>query len=185
MTPSTLSFRPLLAGALVVTVFASSGCGWIRSKWGNEGAYQESQQNQPLEVPPGLDVPSTAGAVSIPDAPAGATMAAPGEGVPSSVGGSASPVGNVAGIESFQIADSVESSWRRIGIALGKIEGAVIGDRAQLLNSYEVTYQGVSMLVRAEAVDGQTRVVALGQDGQPIRTGVATQLLALLKARLG
>jgi uncharacterized lipoprotein len=183
MTPSTLSFRPLLAGALVVTVFASSGCGWIRSKWGNEGAYQESRQNQPLEVPPGLDVPSTAGAVTIPDAPAGAAMAAPGEGVPSDVG--AAPAGNVAGIESFTLSDSVESSWRRIGIALGKIEGATIGDRAQLLNSYEVSYQGVSMLVRAEAVDGQTRVVALGQDGQPIRTGVATQLLALLKARLG
>lgn len=183
MTPSTLSLRPLLAGALVVTVFASSGCGWIRSKWGNEGAYQESRQNQPLEVPPGLDVPSTAGAVSIPDAPAGAAMAAPGEGVPSDVG--AAPAGNVAGIESFTLSDSVESSWRRIGIALGKIEGATIGDRAQLLNSYEVSYQGVSMLVRAEAVDGQTRVVALGQDGQPIRTGVATQLLALLKARLG
>jgi uncharacterized lipoprotein len=183
MTPSTLSLRPLLAGALVVTVFASSGCGWIRSKWGNEGAYQESRQNQPLEVPPGLDVPSTAGAVTIPDAPAGAAMAAPGEGVPSDVG--AAPAGNVAGIESFTLSDSVESSWRRIGIALGKIEGATIGDRAQLLNSYEVSYQGVSMLVRAEAVDGQTRVVALGQDGQPIRTGVATQLLALLKARLG
>lgn len=183
MTPSTLSLRPLLAGALVVTVFASSGCGWIRSKWGNEGAYQESRQNQPLEVPPGLDVPSTAGAVSIPDAPAGAAMAAPGEGVPTDVG--AAPAGNVAGIESFTLSDSVESSWRRIGIALGKIEGATIGDRAQLLNSYEVSYQGVSMLVRAEAVDGQTRVVALGQDGQPIRTGVATQLLALLKARLG
>lgn len=183
MTPSTLSFRPLLAGALVVTVFASSGCGWVRSKWGNEAAYQESRQNQPLEVPPGLDVPSTAGAVSIPDAPAGAAMASPGEGVPSDVG--AAPAGNVAGIESFTLSDSVESSWRRIGIALGKIEGATIGDRAQLLNSYEVSYQGVSMLVRAEAVDGQTRVVALGQDGQPIRTGVATQLLALLKARLG
>ena len=95
------------------------------------------------------------------------------------------PGADVAGIESFMLADSVESSWRRIGIALGKIEGATIGDRAQLLNSYEVSYQGVSMLVRAEAVDGQTRVVALGQDGQPIRTGVATQLLALLKARLG
>ncbi|MBY4597356.1 hypothetical protein K3217_17720 [bacterium BD-1] len=183
MTPSTLSFRPLLAGALVVTVFASSGCGWIRSKWGNEGAYQESRQNQPLEVPPGLDLPSTAGAVTIPEAPAGAATTAPGEGVPSDVGGAAA--GNVAGIESFTLSDSVESSWRRIGIALGKIEGAVIGDRAQLLNSYEVSYQGVSMLVRAEAVDGQTRVVALGQDGQPIRTGVATQLLALLKARLG
>lgn len=181
MTPSTLSFRPLLAGALVVTVFASSGCGWIRSKWGNEAAYQESRQNQPLEVPPGLDVPSTAGAVNVPAANPNAPTAAVSQGVPSASSGQA----YVEGIESFLLADSLASSYRRIGIALGKIEGATIGDRAQLLNSYEVSYQGVSMLVRAEAVDGQTRVVALGQDGQPIRTGVATQLLALLKARLG
>ena len=185
MTVATLSFRPLMVATLAVAVLASSGCSWIRNKWGNEAEYQASRQNQPLEVPPGLDVPSTAGAISIPDAPAGAAMAAPGEGVPSSLGGSPAQAGDVAGIESFLLADSVESSWRRIGIALGKIEGASIGERAQLLNSYEVSYKGVTVLVRAEAADGQTRVVALGPDGQPVRSGVATELLAILKARLG
>lgn len=181
MTASAISVRPLLVGALALAVLSSSGCAWMRSKWGNEGAYRESRQSQPLEVPPGLDTPPTSGAVVIPAAPAGAPAAAVAEGVPSAA--AAAP--GVAGIESFTLADSVEGSWRRIGIALGKIEGVVISERAQLLNSYEVSYQGVAFLVRAEAAGNETRVVALGQDGQPIREGAATQLLAVLKARLG
>ena len=171
--PSSLS-RPLLIGAVAIAMLSQAGCAWTRSKLGMDAKYQDSVQNQPLEVPPGMDTPPTLGAIVVPDVAANAGSASVATGVPSA-----------AAIASFTLADSVDSAWRRIGIALGKIEGAVIGDRAQLLNSYEVTYQGVSMLVRAEAVDGQTRVVALGQDGQPIRTGVATQLLALLKARLG
>tara|TARA_R110002020_G_scaffold86363_54_gene212961 strand:- start:1872 stop:2414 length:543 start_codon:yes stop_codon:yes gene_type:complete len=180
MTVATLSFRPLMVATLAVAVLASSGCSWIRNKWGNEAEYQASRQNQPLEVPPGLDVPSTAGAVTVPDANPNAPRTPVAEGVPSSAGQA-----YVEGIESFTLADSVSSSYRRIGIALGKIEGATVGNRAQLLNSYEVSYKGVTVLVRAEAADGQTRVVALGSDGQPVRSGVATELLAVLKARLG
>lgn len=181
MTAPKLSFRPLLIATLAVAVLGSSGCSWIRGKWGNEAEYQASRQNQPLEVPPGLDVPATTGGVTIPDARPGVAGAPVGEGVPSGAGGQAV----VGGIESFTLADSASSSWRRIGIALGKIEGVTIGDRAQVLNSYEVSYKGVTVLVRAQEADGQTRVVALGPDGQPIRTGVATELLAILKARLG
>lgn len=181
MTAPKLSFRPLLIATLAVAVLGSSGCSWIRAKWGNEAEYQASRQNQPLEVPPGLDVPATTGGVVIPDARPGVAGASVGEGVPSATGGQAV----VGGIESFLLADSVSSSWRRIGIALGKIEGVSIGDRAQVLNSYEVSYKGVTVLVRAQEADGQTRVVALGPDGQPVRTGVATELLAILKSRLG
>lgn len=176
MTAPKLSLRPLLVATVALSVIATSGCSWVRNKWGNEAMYQGSQQNKPLEVPPGLDTPSTTGAVLIPDAPAGAPVSTQ---VPSGT------EAVLMGIDSFVLADSVGSSWRRIGIALGKIEGVTIANRAQLLNSYEVSYKGVSVLLRAEAVGEQTRVVALGQDGQPIRTGVATELLALLKARLG
>lgn len=179
MSLAPTSLRPLLVATVAVAVFASSGCSWVRNKWGNEAAYQASRQNQPLEVPPGLDTPPTSGGVVIPDVSGNAAAPLP-AGVPSAAGDAA-----VAGIESFTLADSVASSYRRIGIALGKLEGVSIGERAQLLNSYEVTYRGVTVLLRAEAAGEGTRVVALGPDGQPIRTGVATELLALLKARLG
>ena len=184
MSLAPTSLRPLLVATVIVAVFASSGCSWIRNKWGNEAEYQASRQNQPLEVPPGLDMPSTAGAINIPAASPNAGNAPVSPGVPSAQSAQAADPA-IAGIEAFTLEDSVASSWRRIGIALGKIEGVTVGERAQLLNSYEVSYKGVTVLLRAEAAGEQTRVVALGPDGQPVRTGVATELLAVLKARLG
>ena len=180
MTASPFSHRPLLIGALAVALLTQGGCAWTRAKLGMDAKYQDSRQEQPLEVPPGLSLPSTAGAVTVPDV-TGSPAASPGEAVPGE--GVGAPA--VAGIDAFTMADTVDSAWRRLGFALGKIEGVTIGDRAQLLNSYEVSYQGTSMLIRAEAVGDQTRVVALGANGQPLTSGPATQLLALLKARLG
>jgi uncharacterized lipoprotein len=177
MTASPFSHRPLLIGALAVALLTQGGCAWTRAKLGMDADYQDSRQNQPLEVPPGLDLPSTAGAVTVPDV--SGRIASPGEGVP------AAGAPAMAGVDSFPMADTVDSAWRRLGIALAKIEGVTIGERAQLLNSYEVSYQGTTMLVRAEANGDQTRVVALGANGQPLSSGPATQLLALLKARLG
>lgn len=184
MTASPFSHRPLLIGALAVALLSQGGCAWTRAKLGMDAKYQESRYNQPLEVPPGLDLPSTAGAMTVPDVAANAAAPSPGEAVPAA--GAAAPAATpVAGIDAFTMADTVDSAWRRLGFALGKIEGVTIGERAQLLNSYEVSYQGTTMLIRAEASGEQTRVVALGTDGQPLSSGPAAQLLALLKARLG
>ncbi len=180
MTASPFSHRPLLIGALAVALLSQGGCAWTRAKLGMDAKYQDSPQHQPLEVPPGLDLPSTAGAVTVPDV-TGNPSASLGDGVPSAGVGAAT----VAGVDSFTMADTLDSAWRRLGIALAKIDGVTVGERAQLLNSYEVSYQGTSMLIRAEAAGDQTRVVALGANGQPLTSGPATQLLALLKARLG
>ena len=172
-TPSSL-FRPLLIGAVAIAMLSQSGCAWTRSKLGYDAKYQDSVQNRPLEVPPGLDAPSLQGAVVVPDAGANAGSGAVSTGVPAA-----------GAVASFTVADSVDSAWRRIGIALGNIEGVRNVEPAQALSSYEVTFQGSTMLVRAQSVGGQTNVVALGPDGQPLATGAATQLLGLLKARLG
>lgn len=171
--PSTL-FRPLLIGAVAIAMLSQSGCAWTRSKLGMDAKYQDSVQNQPLEVPPGMDTPPAQGAISVPDVNPNTSAASVAAGVPVT-----------AAVASFTLADSLDSAWRRIGIALGKIQGVSGLEPAQALSSYEVTFQGATMLVRAETIDGQTRVVALGQDGQPLATGPATQLLGLLKARLG
>ncbi len=169
-------FRPLLIGAVAIALLSQSGCAWTRSKLGMDARYEDSVQNRPLEVPPGLDLPSTAGAITVPDVTANARAGSVSAGVPGA---------NAAGVASFTLADSVDSAWRRVGIALGKIEGVTVVERAEVLNSYEVSYQGAVMLVRAEAAGGETRVQAIGPDGQPLVSGPAAQLLALLKARLG
>lgn len=175
MTAPSPYFRPLLIGAVAIAMLSQSGCAWTRSKLGMDAKYQDSVQNRPLEVPPGLDLPNTAGAISVPDVSASAGTA-----VASGVPGQGS-----GGVTSFTLADSLDSAYRRIGIALGKIEGVSVTERAEVLNSYEVSYQGTVMLLRAEAAGGETRVQALGPDGLPLTSGPATQLLALLKARLG
>lgn len=171
--PSTL-FRPLLIGAVAIAMLSQAGCAWTRNKLGMDAKYQDSVQNQPLEVPPGMDTPPTLGAITVPDLGPNAGSAAVATGVP-----------GAAAVASFTLTDSLDSAWRRIGIALGKIEGVSNIEPAQALSSYEVTFQGATMLVRAQTVDGQTQVVALGQDGQPLATGAAAQLLGRLKARLG
>lgn len=174
MTAPSPLFRPLLMGAVAIAMLSQTGCAWTRSKLGMDAKYQDSVQNQPLEVPPGLDAPPTLGAITVPDL-------APNAGSASLAAGA--PAANA--VASFTLADNLDSAWRRIGIALGKIDGVSNVEPSLALSSYEVTFQGTTMLLRAQTVDGQTQVQALGQDGQPLGTGPAAQLLGLLKARLG
>ncbi|KAA2285569.1 hypothetical protein [Arenimonas fontis] len=182
MTPTRSLARAALSAVLAAALVGTSGCSWLRSKFGTENAYQRSVQNRPLEVPPGLDTPSTAGGVAIPEVSASPRASAPVEGpVPGGPGAAAT----VPAMDSFTLEDSLASAWRRIGLALGKIEGVTVDERAQLLNSYSVRYQGQAFLVRAEQVGEAVRVVALGADGRPLSGGAAARLLGLLKARLG
>ena len=105
MTASPLSLRPLLVGALAVALLSQSGCAWTRSKLGMDAKYQDSVQNSPLEVPPGLDLPATTGAVTVPDVTpnpnlAPLTTTAPAPTVATTPAGVA-----VSGIDSFTIRD--------------------------------------------------------------------------------
>lgn len=179
------SYRPLLAALVGVALLSSSGCVWLRSKFANTAVYENSEQGNPLEVPPDLDVPDTSAGVVIPDvtpnpmartAPAGSAPPAPAA-VPA--------VPAVAGVAGFVLADTVDSAYRRVGLALGKIEGVVPGESAQLLNTHAVTYLGTQMLIRVDAEGENSRVSAYAPDGTPLSTAPAAQLLALLKARLG
>ncbi|MFY2764486.1 hypothetical protein [Arenimonas sp. MALMAid1274] len=174
MTASSSHYRPLLIGAIALALLSVGGCAWTRDKLGMDAKYQDSVQNQPLEVPPGLDLPATTGAITVPDV----------TGNPN-VRGTPAVAALPGGISSFTMADTLDSAWRRVGIALGKIEGVSVDGTAKLLNSYEVSYQGTAMLIRVETVGNESRVVALGSDGKELSGGPGGQLLALLKARLG
>ena len=151
--------RPLLVGAIVVALLASSGCRWFRSS-----DYTRSVENRPLEVPPDLDVPATTGALPLPAA--------------SNLGGqSAAPAG-------FVIPDAPENTWTRIGAALATIEGVTVIGQAQALGTYDVSYQGQNFLIRVENTAGQSRVSAISAAGHVLRAGPGSGLLDLLRARL-
>jgi uncharacterized lipoprotein len=173
------SFRPLLAVLVGVALLSQSGCVWLRHKFANTAVYEDSEQLNPLEVPPGLDVPNTAAGVGIPDVTPNPNVAE----VPTTMG--PAPAAVVTPVDGFALADTVESAFRRVGVALGKIDGVVLGASAEAAGTHTVTYQGTPMLIRVEGAGDGARVTAASVDGTPLSAGPAATLLSLLKARLG
>ena len=176
------SFRPLLAIVVGAALLSQSGCVWLRTKFANTAVYEDSEQADPLEMPPDLDVPDTSAGVAIPDV----TPNPMAQGAPvSSAAPAAVPTAPSAPMDGFVLADTAESAFRRIGVALGKIDGVVLGESAQAAGTHSVTFQGTPMLIRVEGSGDSARVSAVGPDGARLSGGAAGQLLALLKARLG
>lgn len=151
--------RPLLVGAIVVALLASSGCRWFGSS-----DYKRSVENRPLEVPPDLDAPTTAGAMPLPGA--------------SNLGSSGpAPLGLV-------VADSPENTWPRLGAVLATIEGVAIVGQSQSLGSYDVSFQGQNFLLRIENTAGQSRISAISPSGVALRAGPASILIEQLRSKL-
>jgi uncharacterized lipoprotein len=168
MPLSTLK-RPLILGLLATAAtVALSGCSFFRGK---DAPYLESRESRPLEVPPDLVLPSSSAALQIPPGAAGA--ASPGEAPPAALG--------VA--TSFEISDTAENAFRRVGLALGRVDGAAATPVAAL-NSYEVSFRGESFLVRLAARGEAVRVDAISPEGAAISGGAAGELLGLLQSRL-
>ena len=174
MTASPSFTRPLLIAVIGVALLTQGGCVWLRAKFANTAVYESSEQGNPLEVPPDLDRPNTAAGIAIPDVTPN----------PMTQGTPAAPVAAVAA-DGFVLADTVESAFRRVGVALGKIDGVTLGESAEAAGTHAVTFQGTPMLIRVEAAGEGARIFAAGTDGTPLTSGPAATLLATLKARLG
>lgn len=102
-TPLVVALPVLALSALLL-----SGCGMFRSQKAWEAAKQES----PLEIPPGLDTPSTSAALVIPE---------PGANNPTSNGATAHTGKNSGTIaDGFVLNDNVDSTYGRVGQALEK-----------------------------------------------------------------
>ena len=147
--------------ALAILVAASSllgGCSWFHrhsEKQANE--YKTGVQERPLEVPPDLDKPNTAGALTIPEvgspaaAPVGGTApadvaaapagtAAPAA-VPGSAPGSAAPPA-MLGPDGLHVLDSVDSTWNRVGLAIERSGAATIVARDEAQRTFDVQTTG-------------------------------------------
>ncbi len=94
--------------AVVLSALLVSGCGMFRS----HKAWNTAQQEAPLEIPPGMDRPSTSDALVIP--PPGANNA--------TASGAVAASGQVT--DGFVLTDSVDSAYLRVGQAL---EGGSLG----------------------------------------------------------
>ncbi len=156
--------RPLALMLLATAVVGMSGCKWFKK--GARGDYALAPEARPLEVPPDLNLPNTAGAMQVPAATGGG-----------GTGGSATG--------GFAVAGSRDEVFAKVGDALAAIEGVTIASRAQLLGSYDVGYEGGSFLVQVAAAESGARVSVVDPRGVPASGPAAAKLIAALKTRLG
>ena len=75
--------------------------------------------------------------------------------------------------------------FAKVGDALAAIEGVTIASRAQLLGTYDVSYEGSNFLVRVTTVDAGVYVSAVDPRGLPATGEAPAKLIAALKAALG
>ena len=165
--------RSLAVAAFVVVAVGTSGCHWFSKK---NTAYQQSPENRPLEVPPDLDRPNTEGAMQAPSAGAQSvtrsSMPAPMQTAPNSAAG-------------FTVAGDRDGVYTKVGAVLAATDGVTVVSKAQLLGTYDVSYQGAGFLVRVAKVDAGVSVSAVDPRGMPTSNAAATKLIAALKAQLG
>lgn len=167
--PQPHVLRPLVFAIVVVAVAGTAGCHWFKK----DSPYQQSAESRPLEVPPDLDLPNTQGAMQIPgDAPQSVTR--------SSLAPSAT-----AATTGFTMAGERDEAFARVGDALAAQAGVVIASKAQLLGTYDVSYEGANFLVRVTKVDAGVYVSAVDPRGMPASAEAPVKLIAALKAALG
>ena len=160
--------RALVVTAIAVSVLGATGCKWFRK---GSPAYAMSEETRPLEVPPDLNLPSTAGAMKLPPSVSASQVVS-------------APV-SAASATSFHVVGSRDDVFNRLGVALGEVEGLTIASRAQLLGTYDVTYEGSNFLVRVAAVETGTYVSAVDPRGIPSTGEAPTKLIATLKGKFG
>src|SRR5690242_5201738 len=115
--------RLVLSLGLVGALTLLSACQTIRSHnpfRHREADYKSAQQANPLEVPPGLDNPTNAEALTVPDVGGPQIMVngrVIGNAGAAPSAGSAPPTAVVTG-NSLTLADDPASAYRRVGLAL-------------------------------------------------------------------
>ena len=166
--------RGALFAVLAVALLAASGCSWFRK---DTAVYAASAQDRPLEVPPDLDLPQTAGALAVPEGTQSALR--------SQAGAQRQPANPAAAGNGFNVAAPRDQVFAQVGQALAAVEGLEIASSAQLLGAYDVSYMGSDFLVRVTAVDAGTYVSAVDPRGLPAQGEGPAALLATLRAALG
>lgn len=146
--------RYLVSAALVCAMLWLSGCQTISAHnpfRHRAPDYQSAQQEQPLEVPPGLDQPPTSDALTVPDANSGmpqvtvngqpAGSSPPAANVDASVG--AAPPGAVVSGNSLSVADDPDNAYRRVGLALQRGGVGTVSAHDDNARTYQVAVDSV------------------------------------------
>ncbi|NUS38677.1 MAG: hypothetical protein HOQ02_06590 [Lysobacter sp.] len=160
--------RPLAVATLALV--AASGCHWFHKP---DKAYRESAESRPLEVPPDLDKPNTEGAM------------APTDTTRSVMRSTLSTPAATADASGFTVQGERDAVFAKVGEALAGVQGVTVASKAQLLGTYDVSYEGANFLVRVTAVTGGVYVSAIDPRGTPATDAAPLKLIAALKGALG
>jgi uncharacterized lipoprotein len=110
--------------AVAMSALMLSGCGMFRS----HKEWDKAQQEAPLEIPPGLDTPSTSAALVIPE---------PGAGAPAT--SEAAPVS-----DGFVTDGDVDSVYRKVGETLGAGDLGQVAAHDDTAHTYQVAVSNVA-----------------------------------------
>lgn len=166
-------FRTAALTALAAAVVATAGCGWFRK---GSDLYAQSPENRPLEVPPDLDLPSTDSAMALPEGTSSVTR--------SSVGaGSSGPA--VTSDTGFNVSGDRDEIFTRVGEVLATIPGVQIASSAQLLGTYDISYEGSDFLVRVAKSGDGAYISAVDPRGLPAAGEAPAKLIAALRGQVG
>lgn len=176
----------LLAAAAPLALGA---CSWFKPK----SDWDQAVETRPLEVPPDLETPARSTELVVPEAGGGsATAAAPRR-----------ATGAPTGIDGLHVADSVESTWQRIGLAIERAQIGQVTGKDETGHTYELTTtttrekadQGgwIKRLFTRKKMETVTERVNVGvsADGEGSRVSVSgdaaavRRVVALLRERLG
>lgn len=183
--------------AVALTALLFSGCSLFRS----HKAWATAQQESPLEIPPGMDRPSTSAALVIPP---------PGANQPTANGATAM-VGAADGqiSDGFVVTDSLDNTYRRVGEVLQGGSVGTVASHDDAAHSYTVTVTGAAMAskkgffgrlfsfgrhAQAGSADGashqvQVSVAGSGSSASEVRAqgdaAAVVKVMDVLKDRLG
>jgi uncharacterized lipoprotein len=126
-----------VAGALSILL---AGCGVFRT----HTDYQKAAEARPLEIPPDLDAPATAGELIVPSAGSRSGARASSESPPSTGAPTMTPPAVSATLagNGLHVADTVGSTWQRVGLALERAKLGAVVARDESAHTYVVEVTG-------------------------------------------
>lgn len=187
MPDDRMNFVRRNTAALLLTLIAASllgGCGFLsRHLDRKDDAYKQSVQSRPLEVPPDLDNPGSSGALAIPEvgaaapAPASAADGAAYGSAPPAIAAASTPTqapppvagpGVVASGDGLVVADTVDSTFNRVGLALQRSGAARVLGSDAAARSYSVETTGQTTIKPGWF----KRAITFGQAGNKVTAKV-------------
>ena len=200
--------KRILIPLLLIASVALAGCQTIKAHnpfRHKEPAYKAAQQEQPLEVPPGLDQPPTTEALAIPEAGNGSqsATAASSEGGAPPMAQAGAPSGGTLSGTSLSLPDTPDSVYHRVGLALARGDAGQVTAHDDAAHTYQIAvdttvtqkaeggfFHRMFHRTRSETVKGSVTVsVAPSGTGSVVSAqgdpDAASRVMTVLQQRLG